>query len=549
MRQEQRAAQIEQGQAALETGDWEAARVAFEAVVAVGEDPAALEGLGYALWWLNDLPSAQRMHERAYTRYKEIGDPGRAASIAMWLSAVQRLAHGNAAASRGWLARAERLLVKSEPSVHHGWLSIYKAAASDPHAMAEHAENALVVAEQFDDIDLQVLALGYNGLARVSAGQIDEGMPLLDEAMAAATGGEMRNQIAIALVFCVMLSACHQALDLERAEQWAEIAYGLLGNDPETSFFATCRTLYGSMLTATGRWAQAEHELLTAVATFEGGYRAMRGDALVELAELRVRQGRLEEAQELLRGHEDHPKAWAPLAALFLAQGRPRLALSTLERQLRLLHPDSLEAGPLLAMLNRALVELGELDRAAQVAERLADIGRRSETVAVVALAECCTARVAAARGEDPVPRLEATLTLFSKANLPFELAEIRLTLARCLAESAHEVAVTEASLAMRAFEEMGATRHVDDAASLLRTLGAPRIGPKGRGPLTQREQEVLGLLGRGLTNQQIAKRLVISRRTAEHHVANVLAKLGLATRAEAAAYAVRMHHEEAPRS
>ena len=100
---------------------------------------------------------------------------------------------------------------------------------------------------------------------------------------------------------------------------------------------------------------------------------------------------------------------------------------------------------------------------------------------------------------------------------------------------------MAEARLALGTFERLGAVRDADRAAELLRGLGAGgRAWPRGHGALTQRQTEVLALVAAGCTNAEIAERLYISRRTAEHHVAAILAKLGLRSRAEAVAHALR---------
>lgn len=81
---------------------------------------------------------------------------------------------------------------------------------------------------------------------------------------------------------------------------------------------------------------------------------------------------------------------------------------------------------------------------------------------------------------------------------------------------------------------------HLDPAVArrLTAALRAPRRDPADE--LTAREREILGLVARGLSNKEIAAELVISERTARTHVSNVLAKLGLASRTQAALWAVR---------
>jgi non-specific serine/threonine protein kinase len=74
------------------------------------------------------------------------------------------------------------------------------------------------------------------------------------------------------------------------------------------------------------------------------------------------------------------------------------------------------------------------------------------------------------------------------------------------------------------------------EEASLLAATLAIDPPPPDAGPLSAREREVAALVAEGLTNRQIAERLVISERTADRHLSNILAKLGATTRAQIAA-------------
>jgi DNA-binding CsgD family transcriptional regulator len=147
------------------------------------------------------------------------------------------------------------------------------------------------------------------------------------------------------------------------------------------------------------------------------------------------------------------------------------------------------------------------------------------------------------AGGADAVSSLENALAAFAATGLTYECARTRAVLAEVAMSSDRDVAGREAGVALSTFERLGAMREADAVAALLRALGvrAARSAPKGLPLLTRREREVLGLLGEGLSNPAISERLFVSRRTVEHHVSNVLRKLGLNSRAEVAAYAARM--------
>jgi DNA-binding CsgD family transcriptional regulator len=126
----------------------------------------------------------------------------------------------------------------------------------------------------------------------------------------------------------------------------------------------------------------------------------------------------------------------------------------------------------------------------------------------------------------------------------PLLVANARFAIATALAAKGDVAgAVVEAQMALTEFDRLGAVGHADQARALLRRLGAPTATRHRRpadrvGGLTAREVEVLALLREGLTNSEIGARLFISAKTAEHHVGRIRTKLGVRTRAEAAAVA-----------
>ena len=132
-----------------------------------------------------------------------------------------------------------------------------------------------------------------------------------------------------------------------------------------------------------------------------------------------------------------------------------------------------------------------------------------------------------------------------TKLGMPFEAARTRRLLAETVRGDDTAAAEAEARTALVIFERLGAVSEADATAGLLRELGvkAARVGPKRWGTLTKREHEVLGLLAEGRSNAAIAERLFVSRKTAEHHVGSILAKLGATSRAEVAAMVRQSEH------
>ena len=530
-----------EGWEALAAADWPTARRSFEEALAESESAEALDGLSQALQFLCEYDAATEVKERAFAAYRREGRPADAADTARWLAFLHGTYNGNYAVASGWMGRAQSLLEGVEECASHGWLILDGAVFTrDAKEREQCAAAALTIARRFGDADLEFEAIALLGETKVATGQLAEGMQLLDQAMAAVTAGEVVAHGAMGEICCRLLSACEHATDVRRAEEWMALA------DRHVAWAdfvrPTCRTHYGGILVALGRWDEAETELRYAIETFERGYRGDGAFPLVRLAGLRVRQGRYEEAERLLEGVEWHPAARRASAVIALARGDLGLAEELAQLCFEGSDPTDLACAPLLELLVEIQLARGEAEEAQATLARLEQLASGAGGELVIAFAELGAGRVCAAGGEEgATAHLTRALEAFAGLGLPHEAGRARLELARVLSAGSPEAAAGEARLALAAFEQLGAARDADAAAALLRELGGgARSWPKGHGTLTKRESEVLPLVAAGLSNADIAERLFISRRTAEHHVASIIAKLGLRNRAEAAAYAVR---------
>jgi ATP/maltotriose-dependent transcriptional regulator MalT len=105
-----------------------------------------------------------------------------------------------------------------------------------------------------------------------------------------------------------------------------------------------------------------------------------------------------------------------------------------------------------------------------------------------------------------------------------------------------HRAAATKDEAAQHLRDEVRAGRLDTDAVDAVLAAAGHRARKRKEWPagLTSREVEVLRLLARGLSNKQIAERLVISRKTADSHVEHIYTKLGVSNRARAGLFAVR---------
>lgn len=562
------------GREALARGAWEEARAAFEAALVSGADsPAsdrqaaldeatALEGLGWAGWWLADERLTMESRERAYRAFRATDENGSAARVAAWLAADYREFRGEGSVGRGWLQRAHSAIEGLPESADHGWVVLIDADfALNLDADVVRAERlSLEAAELGRRVgvpDLEAVGLAQAGIATVLQGRVEEGMRRLDEASVIAASEDLQLPVSASWALCCLISACDGVGDFPRAAQWCTTMREFTERWGGRQILGICRSAYGRVLAVNGDWPAAEIELTAAIDDLSARP-GMASGGIVRLGEHRARQGRAEEARELFE--QAGPVGFVGLGQLALDGGDARAAADTAERVLRALPEDVLlERLPALELAARARAALASradatssFEQAEAAAAELAQIAERLDTPYLRARVRLVAGELAAARGDHEAARqaCEDAIDCFTVGSAPYEAAVARVELAGALGALGHvERAKAEAQAARETFAALGAGRDLARVEALLAGSADGNEGSNvtggsdGDGPgreLSPRELEVLALVAQGLSDAEIAERLVVSPHTVHRHVANIRAKLRLPSRAAAVAYAAR---------
>ena len=518
-------------EAALRTGGWARAAASFGALAAATGDPRAQEGLAQAGWWLDDADTAVGAREAAYRGFRAQGDDRGAARAAASLGYDSMLFGRGVAVGRGWLVRAAELLGEGPDVPEAGWLAVRQAEVAlnvdhDAVGALSASTRAQRIGRSSSDDDLEIVGQALAGLAHVRLGDVRTGMPLLDAAAAAATGGDIDDLMWMGKVCCWLISACQETHDLDRAGEWCARVEDICVQRHLEPLFAVCRTQYASILLAGGHSQAAESALVDVLGRLGRSHRLSRLEAVAQLGELRRRQGRRGEAEVLLEQAGYLPRAVTSRARLQLDEGDAGRAWTTIAELLRSIpRGQLLERVDGLAVAVAAGVAAGHVEAARELAAELGSIAAQVGTPALQAHADAAAARLA--DEADAAELWRDAARQFHLAGLTFDEADVRLELA----------------VALRALgDDAGAREQERTALAAFATLRPGSSGGSGgaaASPLTTRQSEILRLVARGLSNSAIAAQLHLSEHTVHRHLANIYGVLGVGSRAAAAAYAV----------
>jgi class 3 adenylate cyclase len=466
---------LEEGRDAVRRRDWDAAYPLLNEADKVSDlAPEDLELLAEAALWGGLFSEYMEANERAYKAYVEGGNLARAAYIATLLAHDYRAQLQPSVAS-GWLARAKRHLDETDESPEHGYWALQRSLV----ALGEHdydeafrqGKAAEDIGKRFADRSLEIRGIQRQGAALLEKGEVGEGKLLLDEASAAALGGEL-DPYSTLVVYCNTIGAHREVSDFDSAAQWTERATQFCDANSMSAFPGMCRVNWAEVMRYKGRLNEAEELAGQAGEELRTWCPRIAGAAFYELGETRLRLGDLAQAEQAFREADEHGHNPEPGHSLLrLARGDAKGAWSSIRR---LLADDTIGLAARTTFLPAGIevaVAAGELDAAEKYAGELEQAAITFETSGLKAAASYAHGKIALAR--DDADRAESCFrnarTIWESTGASYDSARAREQRGLALrAGGDEEAAVWELEAAAARFERLGAARDADRVAEAL---------------------------------------------------------------------------------
>jgi DNA-binding CsgD family transcriptional regulator/tetratricopeptide (TPR) repeat protein len=514
-----------------------------ELLAAVGDEAAAVD----------ENRAAAEAYEQAHRLWSQVGDRLAAAAVVPRQAAVAHLLGDGLDRRAPLLERALQSLdgVPAADRVRARLLDALAAVYMLDRRLDESlrfGEQSRSLSEAVGDERTAIDTAATVGSVLLFAGRLDEGWSLLEQTIGRAT--DLRYESGAARGYRMLATSASVLVEYDRAESW--LARGI-GYADAAELWNHRNYLVGHRAHvewACGRWAQAQTSAECALADGRGGittlitaryvlgYLALGRQDWAAAAEHLAEALRRGESMTELQRYS--PPLWG-LAEAALLQGDAAGAAALCERGLAASErvADAAYLFPFLLTGLRALLDGDGLDDAARWVTRVETALRLRSipgTLPAVGHARGLLA-LAAGRDDEALEDLGAAVEQWTRRRRFWEGNWARLDLARCAARTRHPAeAAALVDEVRRAARAAGAT-----------ALGAAadRVLPPSRGsrpgepwsPLSAREYEVARLVAAGLTNREIATRLVLSPKTASAHVEHILGKLGMGRRSQIAAW------------